>query len=356
MTSILVAVSQPVFFSLFLLFVLLGLILDLGVLGRSHNKPHVLSFKEALWRTTAWVVAGLAFSLVIYASYADTCGLETNRDFATYKNLYGLNFDIQQDLSLTKQAFSIEVVIQYITGYFIEYSLSIDNLFVIMLIFSSFNVKEDYRKNILIWGVLGAVIMRFVFIFVGSALLTEFHWLMYVFGLILLDSGIKLLIKKEDSEEAMDTEKHPIVKLSRKFLPIASQDHGGSFFVRENGKLFFSSLFIVLLVIEFTDVIFAVDSVPAVFGVTHDPYIVFFSNIFAIMGLRSLYFLLNHTLAKIHTLKYGLSLILIFIGFKMLFEKWFEAIGFNHIHSLLVLASIIFGTILFAWILPKHTE
>lgn len=350
----LVTLSKPVFFVLFLVFVVFGLALDLGLFTK--HKPHVIHFKEALWRTLGWVAAGLAFSLVIYYSYANTCGFHTNMDMAMYKNTYGSHFSINNNPEITRHAFSVEVVIQYITGYFIEYSLSIDNLFVMMLVFSSFNIKEEYRKDILLWGVLGAVIMRFIFIFAGAALLTHFHWLMYVFGAILLYSGIKLLVKKEDKDQKIDTDKHPIVKFARKILPITSSYHQGKFVLKENGKRVFTSLFVVLLVIEFTDVIFAVDSVPAIFGVTRDPYLVFFSNIFAIMGLRSLYFLLSHGLAKVHTLKYGLSFILIFIGFKMLFENWFKIIGFNHVHNLLVLFGIISLTILFAWILPDNSK
>jgi tellurite resistance protein TerC len=354
MLLILATLSKPLFFTIFMLFVILGLALDLGLFTK--NKPHVIQFKEAFWRTIGWVGAGLAFSIVIYFTYANTCGFETNRELAMYKDTYGSNFTIHSDINQTISAFSAEMVIQYLTGYFIEYSLSIDNLFVMMLVFSSFNVNEQFRKKILLWGVLGAVIMRFVFIFAGSALLTHFHWLMYVFGGILLFSGIKLLVKKEENDQKIDTEKHPIVRFARKIFPISSNDHHGKFLIRDHGKLMFTSLFIVLLVIEFTDVIFAVDSVPAIFGITRDPYIVFFSNIFAIMGLRSLYFLLSHSLAKVHTLKYGLSMILIFIGFKMLFENWFKIIGFNHIHNLLVLFIIIGGTVLFAWILPNNSK
>lgn len=354
MTVLTSAVTQPVFFAVFLLFVVVGLAADLGVFTK--NKPHVISFKEALWRTVGWVMTGLAFSLVVYFVYADTAGLETNREFAEYRNKYGSNFGIKADPLLTEKAFSSEVVIQYLTGYFIEYSLSIDNLFVMMLIFSSFKIKEEYRKNILFWGVLGAVIMRFIFIFAGSALLTHFHWLMYVFGAILIYSGFKLIIKKESSDHHIDTDNHKVVKLARRFLPITSEYHQGKFALRINGKFTFTTLFVVLLVIEFTDVIFAVDSVPAIFGITRDPYIVFFSNIFAIMGLRSLYFLLSHSLSKVHTLKYGLSIILIFIGMKMIFEHWFKVIGFNHVHNLLVLFAVIAGTVLFAYILPDKKK
>lgn len=348
------AISKPLFFVLFLVFVCLGLMADLGVFTK--HKPHIIPFKEALTRTIGWVAAGLGFALIVYWFYDDICAFQSTRDLAEYKNNFGSHFRLSDSLEETRRAFSAEVVVQYLTGYFIEYSLSIDNLFVMMLIFGSFNIAEQYRKDILFWGVLGAVIMRFIFIFVGSALLHQFHWLMYVFGGILLYSGFKLLIKKENHDEKIDTENHGVVKLVRRIFPITSTPHAGRFHFRENGKWVFTSLFVVLLVIEFTDVIFAVDSVPAIFGITTDPYLVFFSNIFAIMGLRSLYFLLSHGLSKIRTLKYGLSLILIFIGIKMIFEHWFKLVGFTHVHNLLVLLAIIGGTILFAWILPDKTE
>jgi tellurite resistance protein TerC len=334
----------------FMVLIIIGLAVDLGVFKK--NQPHTISFKEALVRTIGWVTLGLFFSGFMYFYYAETSGLTNNFEMALYKNKYGSNFGIYPDFEKTRHVFSVEVLIQYITGYFVEYSLSIDNLFVMMLIFSSFQVPEKHRKNVLFWGVLGAVIMRFIFIFIGGALLNRFHWLMYLFGAILIYSGFKLLLEKDDKNKKMDTEGHPMVRLARKVLPISKGEYNGKFYVREGGKFMFTGLFVVLLVVEFSDLVFAVDSVPAIFGITRDPYIVFFSNIFAILGLRSLYFLLSHGMAKVHTLKYGLSIILVFIGIKMVFEHWFKLIGFSHVHNLMVLIGIIVLTVVSAYLLP----
>jgi tellurite resistance protein TerC len=350
----LIVSSQPWFMAGFLLFVCIGLALDLGLFTK--NKPHVLGFKEALWRTIGWITCGLAFSVVIYYFHHDLHGLNTNFDYAQYKEKYQAGFALLNNPEATAHNFAIEVITQYITGYFIEYSLSIDNLFVMMLIFRSFRVEEKYQKNVLLWGVIGAVIMRFIFIFVGSALLIRFHWLMYVFGGILLYSGFKLLVNKEDDSEEFDVASHGVVKWASRIFPVSHAEHHGKFTLREQGKWMVTSLFLVLLVVEVTDLIFAVDSVPAILGITRDPYLVFFSNIFAIMGLRSLYFLLIHGLSGLHTLKYGLSIILIFVGFKMIFEHWFKSIGFNHFHNIIVLVSIIAITVLFGLVIPDKKK
>lgn len=348
------AFSQQVFFAGFLAFVIIGLILDLGVF--SKKTPGTLPMKHAVIRTVIWIILGLAFALVMYRYYPQTCGIQDNAGLMQYKMHYGGDFRIHRDFQLSSQNFSREIAIKYITGYIIEYSLSIDNLFVIMLIFGSFKVKENLQKNILFWGILGAIVMRFLFIFVGSTLLNHFHWLLYVFGGILLFSGFKLLVRKDEKDEPMDTDSHPVVKFARRFLPISILPNPASFFSKENGRIKVTSLFIVLLVIEFSDVIFAVDSVPAIFGITTDPYVVFFSNIFAIMGLRSLYFLLSAGLAGMHTMKYGLSLILVFIGMKMLLAKWFLIIGFNDYHNLMVIFGIIGLTILSSYIIPAKSS
>ncbi|MCC7297210.1 MAG: TerC/Alx family metal homeostasis membrane protein [Bacteroidia bacterium] len=350
----LLMLSKPMFMGGFLILVCVGLALDLGLFKK--NSPHTIGFKEALWRTIGWVSAGLLFGVVVYFFHHNLHEISNNYDYALYKQKYESGFELRDKMEQTAHAFSKEVSIQYITGYFIEYSLSVDNLFVMMLIFSSFKVAEKYQKNVLLWGVVGAVVMLFCFIFIGSALLIRFHWLIYVFVAILLYGGLKLLISKEDKDSKMDTENHPVVKWASKILPIAKQDHEGKFFSREDGKFVFTGLFLVLLVVEFTDLIFAVDSVPAILGITRDPYLVFFSNIFAIMGLRSLYFLLSHGLAGIHTLKYGLSSILIFVGMKMIFESWFKAIGFNYLHNLMVLGAIIAITVIFAVLFPQKAE
>ncbi|MBS3914129.1 MAG: TerC/Alx family metal homeostasis membrane protein [Bacteroidetes bacterium] len=336
----------------FLLFIVLALALDLGVFTK--NNPHSIGLKEALWRTIGWVSSGLLFSIVLYFFYADSNGLSDNMSLAIYKDRFNSDFQLHGDFKRTLSAFSGEIVTQYLSGYFVEYSLSVDNLFVMMLIFTSFQVQDKLRKNILFWGVIGAIVMRCLFIFIGGLLIHKFEWILYIFGAILIYSGIKLLVQKDKKDEKIETEKHPVVRFARKILPISEHSGHTRFFTRENGKFMFTGLFVVLLVVEFSDLVFAVDSVPAIFGITRDPYIVFFSNIFAILGLRSLYFLLSHSLEKLHTLKYGLSIILVYIGVKMVSESWFKLIGFTHVHNLMVLVSIILLTILSSYFLPPQ--
>jgi tellurite resistance protein TerC len=235
--------------------------------------------------------------------------------------------------------FNKNLSLQYITGYIIEYSLSLDNVFVILLIFLSFNIPEKLYKKVLFWGILGAIVMRFIFIFTLSAVITKFAWVMYLFGLFLVFTAVKMLmdfLKKK--EEKIDIEHHPMVRFTKKFFPVHPHFEGEKFFVKKNRILYATPLFIALMVIEFSDLIFAVDSVPAIFAVTLDPYIVFFSNIFAIMGLRSLFFLVSHFFSKFFFLKLGLAVLLAFIGLKMLAHDFYK-ISTNV--SLIVISSIL---------------
>ncbi len=330
----------------------IGLILDLG-LG-SSNKAKSPSFKDSLYRTLFWVSLGVLFCIPLYYLHPYLHELNTAQDYLDYKTAYGGNLQLFEDINRTRHEFAMQSVIQYITGYFVEYSLSVDNLFVMMLIFGSFKVAVPDQKRILVWGVIGAVLMRFLFIFLGGVLISHFHAVLYVFGAFLLFTGIKMLISKDDSD-GFDAENHPVIRWSSKYLRVTKQNPEGKFFLKQHGKTYVTGLFVVLLIIEFTDVVFAVDSVPAIFGITRDPYLVFFSNIFAIMGLRSLFFLLGHSLKKMSTLKYGLSLILIFIGAKMIFQKQLDALGFEEVHSLLVLASILVLTYVSSFLLPRKT-
>jgi len=273
--------------------------------------------------------------------------------------LIALAKNYQPDMDFSKGDFASEISryndrisIDFLTGYFIEYSLSVDNLFVILLIFSSFSVPPVYYKKVLFWGVLGAIILRMLFIFSGSMLIAKFHWILYLFGAFLVFSGLKILWTK-DEDEKMDTEKHPMVRLASKYFSVHPEYVKGKFFFKENGKKFITPLFLVLLVVEFSDLVFAVDSVPAIFSVTKDPYIVFFSNIFAIMGLRSLFFLLSNIMHLFSYLKYGLGVLLAFIGVKMLFEHWFVSIGFNNLISLFIILGILSGSIILSMLFPK---
>jgi tellurite resistance protein TerC len=260
---------------------------------------------------------------------------------------------LEQAISVYNKNLSLE----YLTGYLIEYSLSVDNVFVIVMIFISFNIQPKYFKRVLFWGILGAVIMRFLFIFAASALIQRFAWFLYVFGGILLLIGVRMAWQFlfGEREERIDTEKHPVVRLVSRFFNVSHDDHAETFFIRKEGKLFVTPLFIVLMIIEFTDVIFAVDSVPAVFSVTQDPYIVFFSNIFAILGLRSLFFLVMDIMNRFHYLKLGLAALLTFVGIKMLIHDLFKI---NTQASLYTIASILALSILASnlrtWILKRR--
>jgi tellurite resistance protein TerC len=244
--------------------------------------------------------------------------------------------------------------LEFITGYLVEYALSVDNIFVMMLIFSSFGVREKYYKKVLFWGILGAIVMRFAFIFSGSALISRFEWILLLFGVLLVYTGGKMFFSKEE-DESIDPDKHPVVRFATKYFPVFPKYVKDYFLVRKKGKLMITPLFVVLLIVEFTDLIFAIDSVPAVFAVTKDPYIVFFSNIFAILGLRSMFFFLANVLPLFHYLKTGLAFLLIFIGLKMLLHDWLNNIGFTTAHSLFIIVGIlgssIIGSLLFP---PKH--
>jgi tellurite resistance protein TerC len=239
----------------------------------------------------------------------------------------------------------------------VEYSLSADNIFVFILIFTSFNVHKKFYKKILVWGILGAIVLRFVFIFVGSALLQRFEWIMFIFGGFLVYTGLKLFFEK-DSDEPIDVANHPVVKFVSKYFNVYKRNVIDHFFVRRktDQKLFITPIFIVVLVIAVTDLIFAVDSIPAIFSVTKDPYIVFFSNVFAIMGLRSMFFFLSSIMSLFRFLKLGLAALLTFIGAKMLAEHQLHELGFQTIHSLYVIIGILGVAIGASLLFPAKTN
>ncbi len=260
----------------FNLFVLAMLALDLGIF---HRKEHTVSIKEALVWCAVWVSLALSFNVGIY---------------------FWLGH---------------EKALEFLTGYLIEYSLSVDNIFVFLLIFSYFSVRPEYQHRALFWGILGALIMRATLIVIGATLISKFHWVIYLFGGFLILTGIRMAFQKE---EGVHPETNPIVRLFRRFMPVTADYHHSKFFVKVDGRRFATPLAIVLLVIETTDLVFALDSIPAIFGVTHDSFIVYTSNVFAILGLRSLYFALAGLMGLFHYLKIGLSAVLVFIGIKML--------------------------------------
>ncbi len=342
--------NELLFFSGFLIFIMGILLFDLGVFNK--NK-HIISFKEAGIWTTVWVLLAMAFYVFLKTQGHLIHGINSIEELQSviikYHEIIKINsLSFNEAIKIYNNNLSLE----FITGYIIEYSLSIDNVFVIILILTSFGIEKKYYKSVLFWGILGAIIMRFIFIFASSALIQRFNWILYIFGAFLVFTGVKMFLTR-NKEEKIDSHHHPIVKLASKYFNVSTDGPKHKFFIKNNKKLFITPLFIVLLVIEFTDVLFAVDSVPAIFAVTRDPYIVFFSNIFAILGLRSLFFLIANIMGYFRFLKLGLAALLTFIGLKMLFHHWLDELNFTTAHSLIVIASIIGISIIASVIIPK---
>lgn len=287
---------NTLFFTIFMVFVVAMLILDLFVF---HKKDHVIEIKEATIWTVIWIALAMVFAVLIYF-------------FGDWM------MPMPADTAMTPAEWRLEMTQEYLAGYFLEKSLSIDNIFVMIMIFVSFGIKKEYYHRVLFWGIFGAIVMRFIFIFAVGALISKFAWLLAVFGIILIYSGIKMFRDKGD--EPIDTAEHPVVKFASKHFPVTKESHGHDFF--HAGKM--TPLFLVLLVIEFSDIIFAVDSIPAVFSVSTNTMVVFTSNIFAIMGLRSLFFLLSDVADRFWLLHYGLGVLLCFIGIKMIGATFFH--------------------------------
>ena len=305
----------------FILCVLFFLALDLGVF---HRKAHVVKFKEALAWTALWFSLAMLFAL----------GMQVAR--------------------------GKEEALEFFTGYLIELSLSMDNVFVIALIFGYFRVPPQYQHRVLFWGILGALVMRGVMIAAGAALIHRFSWMLYVFGLFLVFTGIKMLLSKD---EGVHPEKNPVVRLARKLFPVSNEFNGQKFTIKRDAGIALTPLAIVLILVETTDLIFALDSIPAIFAVTKTTFIVFTSNVFAILGLRSLYFVLAGAIGLFRYLKYGLSIVLMFIGVKMLLDPHLEAgevakyawqikIPINL--SLVIVVAIILGSILLSLIAARR--
>ena len=329
------------FIVLVVIFIMLGI--DLGIF---QKKSHALSFKEALGWTIVWVGISVVFYFLIrfhgnWIHGSDTLACIQGRITKYHHPIDISGMNIQEAINLYNKNLSLE----YLTGYLIEYSLSVDNVFVIVMIFISFSIQPKYFKRVLFWGILGAIMMRFIFIFAASALIQRFAWFLYVFGIMLIIIGIKMAYDYlyGSKDDQIDTEKHPVVRLVARYFNVLQDDVSGTFFVFRQGKFFVTPLFIVLLVIEFMDVLFAIDSVPAVFSVTQDPYIVFFSNIFAILGLRSLFFLVMDIINRFRYLKIGLAVLLSFVGAKMLLRDVFNI---PTRISLLVIVSILIVSIM----------
>jgi tellurite resistance protein TerC len=296
----------------FHLFVFFMLALDLGVF---HKHTHKVPVKEAVIWTIVWVVLALLFNLFVFFEFGKTKALE------------------------------------FLTGYVIEYSLSVDNIFVFILIFSYFAVKGQYQHKILFWGILGALIMRGIFIFAGVALINRFHWIVIIFGGFLVFTGIRMLFQK-DAE--VDPEKNAIVRFFKRFLPVTHTLHGDKLFIRQNRRLYATPLFLVLLIIESSDLIFAVDSIPAILAISQDRFIVYTSNIFAILGLRSLYFAIAGIMGYFRYLKVGLAFVLAFVGLKMLGAYFNFEIPI--VLSLVIIITILLISILASILFKEETD
>ena len=296
---------------LFNVFILCLLAVDLFVFNK---EAHEITIKESLTWTFVWIILALLFGIGVYRYMGP------------------------------------DQAIDYYTGYLIEKSLSVDNIFVFILIFSYFNVDARYQHKVLFWGILGALVMRLIFIFTGVALLERFHWIIYVFGSFLIFTGIRLAY---EHDREVHPERNPVLKLVRKMIPVSKRYHGDRFFIHKMGKRFATPMFIVLVVVETTDVIFALDSIPAILAITTDRFIVYSSNAFAILGLRALYFALSGIIKLFHYLHYGLAMILIFVGVKMMISD------FYHIptpYALAFVATTLTVSVIVSIIYPKEDE
>jgi tellurite resistance protein TerC len=315
--------AETLLFGVFAVLIVVFLVVDLGLFNK---KAHRITTKSALYQSIFWVCVSTVFGYLIY--YFDEGGTDA--------------------------------MIEYFSAYLTEYALSVDNIFVILLILKYFSVKEEYYHNILFWGILGAVVFRGIFIFVGALLVAEFHVILYFFGVFLLYSGVKIYFG--DSDEKIDPEKNPVLRICRKYLPITKDEMGGKFMARVNGKLMFTPLFLVIVLIETTDLIFAVDSIPAAFAITQNEFLIYTSNIFAVLGLRAMFFLLAGIIDKFYLLQKGLSIILFFVGAKMLLEigeyfDWPESI--THIRPELSFSIIILTlmlSIILSILIPAKKE
>jgi tellurite resistance protein TerC len=341
--------NENIFLISFLLFIGFIIALDLGFFGKKNT---AISIKQAGIKSFLMVFLAIAFYFVLITFGHLIHGIDNFEKLQYFVQKYHHHTKIiSEHLEISIKKYNHNLGIEFLTGYLIEYALSVDNIFVILLIFTSFNVAKKHYHRVLFWGILGAIVMRFIFIFAGSALVQRFDWILYVFGGFLVFTGIKMFLKRNKQDE-IDTQHHPVVKFAHRYFKIHKHFSGNKFWVNINGIKKITPLFLVLIIVEFTDVIFAVDSIPAIFSVTKDPYIVFFSNIFAIIGLRSMFFLLANIVDKLRFLKVGLSVLLVFIGIKMFAHIYLEKIGFKTSHSLLIIIAILGISILFSVLFP----
>ena len=342
--------SETLFLVGFIIFIATILVLDMLVIDR---KAHVVSIKEAGTWTAVWIVLALSFSLFLWFHGDMVHGIKNMSDLQTVASRYASHLQLDpHNFEASLQQYRHYMTISYISGYLIEKTLSVDNLFVMMMIFTTFGVKNNEYQHVLNWGILGAIVLRFIFIFLGAAIISRFDWVLLLFGVLLVYSGIKMHINRNKKEE-IDVEKHPLVRFLSKTGRLHTKFEGDNFFIKQGGKLLFTPLFVTVLVIEFSDLIFAFDSIPAVFSVSLDPYVVFFSNIFAILGLRAMFFLLAAIADKFRYLKTGVCVLLVFIGVKMLIHQYIEI---DAITSLLFIIGVLVVSIGASLMIPQKQK
>mgnify|MGYP002128577355 FL=1 len=347
--------SESLFFLLFSVGVMAVMLIDLGVFKKDTAAE--VTFKEAGFWTGMWVLLAIVFYVFLGYNGAMVHGITDMSSLKAVQQAYAKHIDVGTGSYFDALAvFQNNMSLEFITGYLVEYSLSADNVFVFILIFNSFGVQKRYYKKILVWGILGAIVLRLIFIFLGAALLQKFDWIIYVFGAFLVYTGVKILFSSGE-EEHIEPGEHPVVKILSKYFNVYKRNVIGRFFVRmKNGKLFMTPLFVIVVVIAFTDILFAVDSIPAIFSISKDPYIVFFSNVFAVMGLRSLFFFLSSLMGLFRFLPMGLGVLLSFVGGKMLAHSKLEEWGFGTLSSLGVIIGILTVSILLSVLFPEKKE
>ena len=344
--------TENLFLLIFIVIIAFLLFLDLGIL---HKKDHVVTFKESAGWTVVWVTLSLLFFLFLRLQGDMVVDVHDKEQFVAQNELYDHQVTYDDALSWDENIkhYKRQLSLEYITGYLIELSLSIDNVFVMIMIFLSFGVAKQYYHRVLFYGILGAIVLRFIFIFAAGALIQRFHWLLLIFGAFLIYSGIKMFIDR-NKDESIDVEHHPVVKFLTKRNLSTPNFSGHDFFTKVDGRWLCTPLFVVLMIIEFSDIIFAFDSIPAIFSVTHDPHIVFFSNIFAILGLRSMFFMLESIMDKFAYLRIGLSVLLTFIGVKMFLPLVGIEVGI--VASLVIIISILTLSILMSVLFPPKKK
>lgn len=354
--------TSSLFLICFISFIVFILILDMKVIDKD---AHEVSLKEATIWTFVWIGLSLLFGIFLYFHGDLVHNIQNLTDLQDIVSEYAPSLQIDNsDFNSGLQKYREYMTISYISGYLIEKTLSVDNLFVMMMIFTSFGVSKKEYQHVLNWGILGAIVLRFIFIFAGAAIISAFGWILVIFGIVLLYNGWKILFGK-DTNENINVADNPFVKFLSKHFNVCPSFVGDNFFTRciknengeltitDKGKLFVTPLLLTVVVIETSDLVFAFDSIPAIFSVSRDPYVVFFSNIFAILGLRSMFFLLNAIVDKFRFLKQGVAILLLFIGLKLLMSEWFEM---DAIISLLFIITILLGSIALSCIFPRTKQ